>query len=66
MITINGEQHSLDHSVQLQMLIQKVCGSNLEGIAAAVNGAFVPRSSWSKTTVQAGDDVEIVQATSGG
>ena len=66
MITINGEQHSFNEPTLLSALLEKLCGTNLDGIAAAVNGVLIPRSSWSKTQLESGDTVEIVQATSGG
>ena len=66
MITINGEQHTLEQELVLLSLLEQACGSNLEGIAVAINGALIPRSAWPNTTLESGDDVEIVQATSGG
>jgi sulfur carrier protein len=36
------------------------------GIAVAINGEVVPKSSWGTTRVSPGDRVEIVTATAGG
>ena len=36
------------------------------GLAVARNGAVVPRSQWSQTTLEPGDVVEIVSAVQGG
>ncbi len=66
MITINGEEHSFKEDMLLSTLLEKFCGTHLDGIAAAVNGVLIPRSSWSLTKLESGDSIEIVQATSGG
>jgi sulfur carrier protein len=36
------------------------------GVAAAVNGEVVPRSSWAGTVLRDGDRVEVVTAVQGG
>ena len=36
------------------------------GFAVAVNGAVVPRASWTSRDLKAGDAIEIVRATQGG
>jgi sulfur carrier protein len=36
------------------------------GVAIALNGRVVPRSSWADTDLNAGDHVEIVRAAAGG
>jgi sulfur carrier protein len=36
------------------------------GIAVAINGEIVPRSSWGTTRISPGDSVEIVTAAAGG
>jgi sulfur carrier protein len=41
-------------------------GATARGIAVAVNGAVVPRSSWNETPLNDSDRVEILTAVAGG
>ncbi|MGH9292666.1 MAG: sulfur carrier protein ThiS [Acidimicrobiales bacterium] len=36
------------------------------GVAVAVNGEVVPRALWARTTIAAGDHVEVLTAAQGG
>ncbi len=63
-ITLNGEPQFLSDRRSLDQLLEK-WGYN-KGIAVAVNGAFVPRSSYSEKVVNDGDAIEILAPMQGG
>ncbi len=63
-ITINGEQHPLPQPQTIdQLLAGKGFGKN---IAVALNGAFVPRTTYAGQVVKDGDSIEIVSPMQGG
>jgi sulfur carrier protein len=65
-IQINGKDESLASSTIAALLEEKEIGANARGIAVAVNGAVVLRAAWRRTTLSAGDSVEIVRVLQGG
>ncbi|MFJ1752543.1 sulfur carrier protein ThiS [Kitasatospora sp. NPDC088134] len=64
-LTVNGEPRTLPAATTLDTVVAEVSAAPT-GIAAAVNEAVVPRSSWSGTVLGAGDRVEILTAVQGG
>jgi sulfur carrier protein len=64
-VTINGTPHQVADDMSLEravLLISQAPG----GIAAAVNGDLVRRSSWPATRLAAGDEIEVLTAVQGG
>ncbi len=66
-ITVNGEARALADNLDVATLVQQVTGlGTLKGVAVAVNGDVVRRSTWCDTQLRDGDDVELLQAAAGG
>jgi sulfur carrier protein len=63
--TVNGEACDLAPDTTVAGLVDRWCPSP-RGVAVAVNGEVVPKSTWDDTTVAVGDEVEIVSAAAGG
>ncbi len=63
--TVNGAPTELAPGTTVADLVAARCASP-KGVAVAVNGEIVPRSTWGATAVGGGDDVEIVTAAAGG
>jgi sulfur carrier protein len=63
--TVNGEPITLADGATVADLVAAVCRSP-RGVAVAVDGAVVPRSTWEATTIAPGATVEIVTAAAGG
>nr|WP_324607609.1 sulfur carrier protein ThiS [Streptomyces sp. NRRL WC-3742] len=64
-LTVNGEPRTLPAATTLAELVATVSAANT-GVAAALNEAVVPRSSWSGTPLSSGDRIEILTAVQGG
>jgi sulfur carrier protein len=64
-VSINGTPRSEAPGTTVTGLVAEWCPSP-RGIAVAVNGEVVPRSSWDTTLVDSGDRIEIVTAVAGG
>ncbi len=63
-ITINGEQQPLPQPQTIdQLLAAKGFGKN---IAVALNGAFIPRTTYRERLIKDGDSIEIVSPMQGG
>jgi sulfur carrier protein len=62
---VNGNPHTLPDGTTLATVVASVTDRST-GVAAAVNGAVVPRAAWSSTPVANGDEVEILTAVQGG
>lgn len=76
-ITLNSIPATIPDGSTLRELIAAHLGRELDergqaadgaklGLAAAVNGAVVPRSAWSTRELAAGNTVELVTAAQGG
>ena len=63
--TVNGAPADLAPGTTVADLVAARCTST-KGVAVALNGEVVPRSTWGSTQVTPGDDVEIVTAAAGG
>jgi sulfur carrier protein len=66
LIRVNGESEPLAVATLAALLAEKAVDTEQKGIAVAVNGAVVPRTSWPATRLKPGDSVEIVRARQGG
>jgi sulfur carrier protein len=64
-ITLNGQAEHATDGTSLIELVRRVSDRET-GIAVAVNGEVVPRSSWPATTLGEGDRVDVVTAVQGG
>jgi sulfur carrier protein len=65
-IRVNGQDEPLAVATLAALLEEKAVDTGQRGIAVALNGAIVPRAAWPQTTLQPGDNVEIVRARQGG
>jgi sulfur carrier protein len=74
---LNGAAHALVDGQTTADLVAAISGRSITaegmatdgtrlGLAVARNGAVVPRSQWSITTLEPGDEVEILSAVQGG
>jgi sulfur carrier protein len=64
-VTVNGEPRELPDGLALADLVAELTKSP-KGVAAAVNGAVVPRRDWPATRLADGEVVEVVTAVQGG
>ncbi len=66
LIQVNGENEALPAGPLSRLLEDKGVDPSARGIAVALNGSVIPRAAWARTTLRAGDAVEIVHAKQGG
>jgi sulfur carrier protein len=64
-LTVNGEPRDVPPGTTLADLVGQLTESP-RGVAAAVNGAVVPRRAWSAISLAERDTVEVVTAVQGG
>jgi sulfur carrier protein len=64
-VTINGRPHQLAGGVSVAAAVALLTSAR-SGVAAAVNGAVVPRAAWHSTALAEGDEVEVLTAVQGG
>jgi sulfur carrier protein len=73
-VTVNGEPRTLDGSPTVADVVSQVSGGAPvrkvpflgRGVAIAVNGEVVPRSTWPGHPISEGDRIEILTAVQGG
>jgi sulfur carrier protein len=61
-VTVNGAPTELDGPSTVADLV----GVPRRGIAVAVNGEVVPRTTWAEAALRDGDRVEVLTAAQGG
>ena len=67
LITVNGKPRPLPSGLKITDLVAEFTGhQSPQGVAVAINGSVVRRKAWPSTPVHADDDIEILQAVSGG
>jgi sulfur carrier protein len=64
-VTVNGDPRELAAGTTLADLVARLAPSP-KGVAAAVDGAVVPRRAWPGTALSDGTVVEVVTAVQGG
>lgn len=64
-IWINGETRNVKSTSSVADLVREFV-DEAKGVAVAVDGEVVPRSSWDNTPAREGQRVEIVRAVQGG
>jgi sulfur carrier protein len=66
-VVVNGSAREFDAGTTVADLVEELAGEpNAKGVAAALNGAVVPRGRWRLLELQDGDRVEILTAVQGG
>jgi sulfur carrier protein len=64
-LTINGTARDVAGEPDVATLVTQLTGER-RGVAVAVNGAVVPRSTWASVRLRDGDRVEVLSAAQGG
>lgn len=67
-MTVNGEQRELHDGATVAEAVDTVFDrpAAARGVAVAVNGEVVPRSSWDEVRLEGSDRVEVLRAVGGG
>lgn len=64
-VTVNGEPREIPAGTTVEQLVAQLTNAP-SGVAAAVNGAVLPRRTWADTSLADRDEVEVVTAVQGG
>lgn len=64
-LVVNGEAQPLEGPLSVDGLVDRLALER-RGLAIAVNGEVVPRSTWPARTLTDGDQVEILTIAQGG
>ncbi|MBV9161719.1 MAG: sulfur carrier protein ThiS [Pseudonocardiales bacterium] len=64
-VTVNGHPWALPHGATLTDVLERL-GVPSCGVAVALDGAVVPRASWTGTVLRDGASVEVLTAVQGG
>jgi len=65
-VRLNGVERNVAAATVDALIAELKIPGAPRGLAVAVNGAVVPRASWTSRDLRAGDAIEIVRATQGG
>jgi sulfur carrier protein len=64
-LTVNGTSREVPAESNVAMLVAQLTEA-VRGVAVAVNGEVVPRSTWPAARLRDGDRVEVLTAAQGG
>ena len=64
-LTVNGTSREVTGDLSVGALVAQLTGAQ-RGVAVAVNGEVVPRSTWATAGLRDGDRVEVLTAAQGG
>ena len=64
-VIVNGEATTLADGTSVAALVIAI-GRGPKGVAVAVNGEVVPRSTWDERRLAADDRIEVLTAAQGG
>ncbi|MCP3978102.1 MAG: sulfur carrier protein ThiS [bacterium] len=65
-LRVNGEHRESGASSVEELLGELGYGDRTRGVAVALNGSVVPRTTWSEVQLRDADEIEIVGAVQGG
>lgn len=65
-ISVNNQALEIEAQTMLSHVVFQQVGENPKGIAVAINGQVIPKTSWEETAVSEHDDILIIKATQGG
>jgi len=65
-VRLNGSEQDVAAATVAELVAELRIAGAPRGLAVAVNGAVVPRASWTARDLAAGDEIEVVRATQGG
>ena len=66
-VTVNGERRELPSGATVAQVVALLSGAeDARGVAVALEGEVVPRTTWSSTRLSEGARVEVVAAIQGG
>lgn len=66
-VTVNGESRRLPEGCTVSRIVELFAvASDARGVAVAVDGEVVVRSSWAETELREGSHVEVLAAIGGG
>jgi len=63
-VSINGQKREIESGITLAKLVDEL--GYTDGFAVAINTTFVPISKYSSTTINDGDEIDILSAIQGG
>ena len=64
-LTVNGTSREVTGDLSVGALVTQLTAAQ-RGVAVAVNGEVVPRSTWATASLRDGDRVEVLTAAQGG
>jgi sulfur carrier protein len=64
-LNVNGTDRDVAGEPDVAALVTELTGER-RGVAVAVNGAVVPKSTWASVRLRDGDRVEVLSAAQGG
>mgnify|MGYP004688565659 CR=1 FL=1 len=64
-LTVNGRSFDADRELSVQALVETLTEAR-RGVAVAVNGEVMPRSTWAAVPLAEGDAIEVLTAAQGG
>ncbi|MEV6343392.1 sulfur carrier protein ThiS [Actinoplanes sp. NPDC051851] len=62
---VNGRHQNRSESCSVAALVAEITAAS-RGVAVAVNGTVVPRSTWAEVSLADGDAIEVLTAAQGG
>ncbi len=66
-VTVNGQVQEISHDDTIADLVRRLGSDPMRsGVAVAINGTVVPRTSWPQRRLAADDHVEVLGAVQGG
>ncbi len=65
-IHVNDEAREIDGPTSLAMIVAELGLAERKGVAVAVNGTVVTRSTWPSRLLNPGDRILVIRATQGG
>jgi len=65
-VHVNDASRTVTCGTKVVTLLEEMALAGRQGLAVAVNGVVVLRTSWAERELQAGDRVLLIQASQGG
>jgi sulfur carrier protein len=65
-VRVNGEERDVEPGTTVESIVRSLGSEPARGVAVALDGEVVPRSTWGRTVLGSGQKLEVLRAVQGG
>lgn len=65
-VNLNGDDQQFEEPIRVDEVVHRTVDEGIESVAVAINDEIIPRDQWEQTSIESGDQIEIIRPIQGG